>query len=246
LPGDPTQSNKSARVDGRRRLREWFDEKARAGAMRPSTVGYRSPRAWAGVHSALRAILPMIDGLRILDVGCGHGMMLAPWARSSQVVGVDVAWSMLPLARSVGLQPVQGDGAALPFRPASFDVVVSVELLQHVEDVEDFIAGLAQQVRPGGVVIVGAPNAASVLRRLAGAVTRWGLVARDAPPDLPRLRLRSIETVANAGVRAGLLPERLAVSYFPLAVGRRLPRVGTVHALLVSNFLVGFRRPTRG
>jgi 2-polyprenyl-3-methyl-5-hydroxy-6-metoxy-1,4-benzoquinol methylase len=233
-------------MNSRPRLRnwsEWYEEKARTGTLSPDTVGYRSARVWAGVHATLRALMPEAQGLYILDVGCGHGIMLAPWASSNVVVGVDVTWSMLPLARGVGLRVVQGDGRALPFRPASFDAVVSVEMLQHLEDVDGFVAELAGLVRPGGSVIVGTANSASVVRRLADGAMRVGLLSRPEPAQFAPPRARPLGAVIAAGVRAGLLAEHLGVSYFPLALGRRVARVGRIHALLVSNFIVAFRRP---
>jgi SAM-dependent methyltransferase len=225
---------------------EWYEASARTGALTPETVGYRSARVWAGVHTALRALMPKAQELRILDVGCGHGLMLSPWTTSNLVVGVDMTWSMLPLARGVGSMVVQGDARVLPVRAASFDTVVSVEMVQHLEDIDGFVVELARVVRPGGSVILGTANSTSAIRRLADAAMRFGLISRPDPAAVAPPRARSVASVTDAGMRAGLVTEHLAASYFPLARGRRVARLGRIHAVFVSNFFVTFRRPRNG
>jgi ubiquinone/menaquinone biosynthesis C-methylase UbiE len=95
---------------------------------------------------------------RALDVGTGAGALafaLAPLVR--EVVGLDPVPELLELARQ-RTQPntefVEGDGAALPFPGASFDLAGTHRTLHHVAEPERVVAELARVTRPGGHVLV--------------------------------------------------------------------------------------------
>ena len=95
---------------------------------------------------------------RALDVGTGAGALafaLAPLVR--QVVGLDPVPELLELARARSLpntEFVEGDGTALPFPDASFDLAGTHRTLHHVAQPERIVAELARVTRPGGHVLV--------------------------------------------------------------------------------------------
>ena len=94
---------------------------------------------------------------KVLDLGCGTGMLLSELARRSElVVGVDSSPEMLELARkrrdSAAL--VLADADYLPFANRSFDAVVSVTLLQNMPDPAATVGEVARVVKPGGIVII--------------------------------------------------------------------------------------------
>jgi ubiquinone/menaquinone biosynthesis C-methylase UbiE len=95
---------------------------------------------------------------RALDVGTGAGALafaLAPLVR--EVVGLDPVPELLELARARALpntEFVEGDGAALPFPDASFDLAGTHRTLHHVAKPERVVAELARVTRPGGHVLV--------------------------------------------------------------------------------------------
>jgi ubiquinone/menaquinone biosynthesis C-methylase UbiE len=95
---------------------------------------------------------------RVLDVGTGAGALafaLAPLVR--EVVGLDPVPELLQLAQARSLSNtefVEGDGAALPFPDASFDLVGTHRTLHHVPRAERVVAELARVTRPGGHVLV--------------------------------------------------------------------------------------------
>ncbi|GAA0919097.1 methyltransferase domain-containing protein [Pseudonocardia zijingensis] len=101
-------------------------------------------------------------GARVLDVGCGTGVLTRRLARRpgvASVVGVDVAPSLLERARSLcsalpGVVFEDGDATALPFDDASFDVLVLDSTLSHVPDAERAVAEAARVLRPNGVLAV--------------------------------------------------------------------------------------------
>ena len=95
---------------------------------------------------------------RALDVGTGAGALafaLAPLVR--EVVGLDPVPELLELARERALpntEFVEGDGAALPFPEASFDLAGTHRTLHHVAKPDRVVAELARVTRPGGRVLV--------------------------------------------------------------------------------------------
>ena len=107
-----------------------------------------------------------LAGARILDVGCGGGLLCETLARSgAQVTGIDLAPGMIDVARlHAADQQLQidyrvADAAALASTaPGSFDIVTSMEMLEHVPDPKLMTQTLAQLVRPGGQIFLSTIN----------------------------------------------------------------------------------------
>ena len=102
------------------------------------------------------ALLPPVDGLTCLDLGCGEGhntRLLA--GRGARVVAVDIAESFIAAAAQIpchGIRYLLGDGALLPFRAASFDAVTAFMSLMDTADPERTLCEVARVLRPGGFV----------------------------------------------------------------------------------------------
>lgn len=105
---------------------------------------------------AFFALLPPVDGLSCLDLGCGEGhntQMLAD--RGARVVALDVAETFLEAATArhgPDLRFVLADGAQLPFREGGFDAVTAFMSLMDVADPERTLVEVARVLRPGGFV----------------------------------------------------------------------------------------------
>ena len=105
---------------------------------------------------AFFALLPRVDGLLCLDLGCGEGhntRLLA--GRGARIVALDVAEVFLAAAAAANRQDIRyvlGDGAGLPFRAASFDAVTGFMSLMDVADPERTLHEVARVLRPGGFV----------------------------------------------------------------------------------------------
>jgi 2-polyprenyl-3-methyl-5-hydroxy-6-metoxy-1,4-benzoquinol methylase len=129
-------------------------------------------------HPLLHGVV--LPGSRVLDVGCGEGVLtreLAVNARS--VLGVDLDASSIDLARATtfetNVEYVCADVLRHPFEPASFDAVVSVATLHHL-GTEAGLLRLRELVRPGGVLAI------------------VGLASSELPRDLPREIAAAIAT----------------------------------------------------
>ncbi|GAA1563799.1 methyltransferase domain-containing protein [Kribbella sancticallisti] len=136
-------------------------------------------------------------GQRVLDVGCGTGIVARTAAErvgsTGTVAGVDLNEAMLAVARRVApeLQWRQGDAGALPFDPASFDVVLSQMAMMFFPEPAAALREMRRVVRPGGTVGVLVP----------------GSLATNPPYEL------FVDVVTrNAGEEA----RRLVTSYFAL------------------------------
>src|SRR5699024_10615018 len=102
-----------------------------------------------------------LRGLRVLDVGCGGGLLSESMAaRGAQVLGIDMAESALEVA---GLHALE-TGVKLDYRqvtveelaaeqPGEFDLVTCLEMLEHVPDPASVISACAALVKPGGHVV---------------------------------------------------------------------------------------------
>jgi SAM-dependent methyltransferase len=167
-------------------------------------------RMLAGLDPALPV------GARALDVGCGtgaNGPVLA--ARAAFAVGIDASPVPLGLGQRTHTARLRGDATALPFPDASFDLVVALDVLEHLDDDAGGAREVHRVLRPGGAAIVFVP----ALRLL------WGL-----QDDVSHHRRRYGKAELRALVTAaGLRIERLtffnSFLFPPILAARLMMRV---------------------
>jgi len=120
---------------------------------------------------------------RILDLGCGTGMLLASLEKKAKLaVGVDMSAEMLGAARKHAAKAalVLADADHLPFADESFDAVVSVTLLQNMPDPERTVRELARVLRPNGKAIITSLKRKHSLEQL----TAWAIAANLKPLEI--------------------------------------------------------------
>lgn len=101
-----------------------------------------------------RLIPPAPDaGARLVDLGCGAGVLAPHVPAGYEHHGVDLNLGALAQAAQRGVLPVQADVTAVPLPDAFADVVVAGELLEHVEDVEGVVGEITRLLRPGGTTV---------------------------------------------------------------------------------------------
>ena len=173
-----------------------FDEQT---ARHVETV-YRSPDVVAQ-RAAIRRALALRPGARVLDIGCGPGFLATEMAEDvgpgGSVDGIDVSESMIAIARrrepTAGSAPLRlqlGEARALPFADASFEVVVSTQVFEYIEDIAAALAEARRVLRLGGRLLLLDTDWDSVVwysrapERMRRVLAAWDAHAAD--PHLPR------------------------------------------------------------
>jgi SAM-dependent methyltransferase len=124
---------------------------------------------------AVRALLPCAG--RGLEIGVGSGRFAAPLGVE---FGIDPAAEMLAYASSRGVRVARAVGEALPFAQAAFDYALAVTTLCFVEDPRVMLAEARRVLKPGGALVIGFIDCASVLGRCYEAQRGENVFYRDA------------------------------------------------------------------
>ena len=150
----------------------------------PAEYG-RTARFVSDLGEEVLSLLDARPGERILDLGCGDGVLSARIAESgAEVVAVDSSVEQAAAARARGLDARQGDAADLGF-DAEFDAVFSNAALHWVKAVDAAIAGVHRALRPAGRFVAefgGAGNIATIHAALIAALDRRGVDGRAVDP----------------------------------------------------------------
>ena len=172
-----------------------------------------------------------LAGLRVLDVGCGGGLLAESLAREgAQVTAIDLAPAMIEVARlhaaAAGLTidyRLAGAQELLRASPAAFDVVTCMEMLEHVPEPAAMLGTLAQLLKPGGALFVSTlnRNLRSFLLAIVGAEYLMNLIPRGTheyerlirPAELARwARAAGLELQGLAGIELNPFTSRVTLS----------------------------------
>jgi 2-polyprenyl-6-hydroxyphenyl methylase/3-demethylubiquinone-9 3-methyltransferase len=211
---------------------EWWDFGGKMGVLHkfnPVRLGFIKDAACRRFDRDGKR-LDSLKGLRILDIGCGGGILCEPLARlGADVVGADPAEPNIEAAR---LHATAG-GLAIDYRATTaealadagerFDVVLAMEVVEHVADLALFVQRCAEMVKPGGLMITATLNrtlksfalaivgAEYVLRWLPRGTHQWDkfVTPNELEAALERHGLRVID---ETGVIYNLLADRWQIS----------------------------------
>ncbi|HEY6453829.1 MAG TPA: bifunctional 2-polyprenyl-6-hydroxyphenol methylase/3-demethylubiquinol 3-O-methyltransferase UbiG [Steroidobacteraceae bacterium] len=181
-----------------------------------------------------------LDGARVLDIGCGGGLLCEALQQlGAQVTGIDLAPSMLDSARlhaaergiciDYKLLPAEILAAA---EPGSFDVVTCMEMVEHVPDPASVVRSIATLLRPGGAAFL------STLNRTPKAFVQAIIAAEYLFRLVPRgtheyERLVRPSELAHWGRAAGLrLQDVRGLAFDPFSSQARLSRDASVNYLV--------------
>jgi 2-polyprenyl-6-hydroxyphenyl methylase/3-demethylubiquinone-9 3-methyltransferase len=182
-----------------------------------------------------------LEGLSILDIGCGGGLLSEPLARlGARVTGID------PAARNVQIARLHADRSelridyrattaeALAAAGERYDIVLNMEVVEHVDNVPLYMKSCAELVQPGGLMVVATINRTPRAWALAivGAEYVLGWLPRGTHDYRRFLTPDEIAALcARNGLRA---TDRVGVSYHPLADAWRPSRDLGVNYMLLA------------
>ena len=207
---------------------EWWDPKGKfkpLHMMNPVRLGYITTQIAAEFGRDLKAPRPF-EGLRLLDIGCGGGLLSEPMARlGAKVVGADAAAKNIEVARihadQVGLQiDYRAETAeALLAAGESFDAVLAMEIVEHVADPPGFVASCHDLLRPGGVLVMSTLN--RTLRSYGAAIIGAEWVMRWLPRGTHEWqRFVTPDELAEMMQKAGLrVADRRGMVFNPISWG---------------------------
>ena len=164
------------------------------------------------------------EGLRFLDIGCGGGLLCEPMARlGAEVVGADASSTNIEVARLHAAESrVQVDYRAttaedLADSGEKFDVILNMEVVEHVADIDLFLEKCAAMVRPGGIMFVATIN--RTLKALGLAIVGAEYVLRWLPRGTHQFgKLVRPEELEKSLTNAAMsIVDRTGVIYHPLA-----------------------------
>jgi 2-polyprenyl-6-hydroxyphenyl methylase/3-demethylubiquinone-9 3-methyltransferase len=169
---------------------EWWNPIGPMAALHrlnPTRLAWMRDTIAAHFGRDVRGAAPPLAGLRVLDVGCGGGLVAEPLARmGAEVTGLDPAAESIAVARA----HAEATGAQLAYRAglveelvaegARFDVVTALEVVEHVADLRAFVAAAATLAKPGGLVLAATLNRTlkSFALAIVGAEYVLGWVAK--------------------------------------------------------------------
>ncbi len=186
-----------------------------------------------------------LDGLRVLDVGCGAGLLSeAMAAEGASVTGIDLAGESLQVARLHGLETgIKVDyhqdsaEAHADNHPGQYDLVTCMELLEHVPDPASVVRACGTLVRPGGIVCFSTlnRNPKAFMLAIVGAEYLLRMLPRGTHNYENFIKPSELAAAARA---AGLQPIALAgLEYKPITQQYRVTDDTSV------NYMMAARRP---
>lgn len=172
---DPAEIERFSRI-----AEEWWDPTGKFAPLHrlgPTRIGYIRDRAAAHWGRETLSGQPL-KGLSVLDIGCGGGLLSEPMARlGATVTGVDASARNIAVAglhasrQDLAIDYRQDTAEALAGSDARFDIVLALEIVEHVADVDLFLTSIGRLVKPGGLLFL------STLNRTAKA---WALAIAGA------------------------------------------------------------------
>jgi 2-polyprenyl-6-hydroxyphenyl methylase/3-demethylubiquinone-9 3-methyltransferase len=239
---DPEEIERFSRI-----AEEWWDERGKFRPLHminPVRLAYLRAQMTQHFSCDVGQMAPL-QGLSLLDIGCGGGLISEPMARlGAHVTGIDASQKNISVAslhaskmglsvdyRATTAEQLRSDGA-------SFDIVLALEIVEHVADVAYFLENVAALVRPGGMLVMSTLNRTlkSLVMAKFGAeyILRWLPVGTH---DWNKF-LRPSELVQPLEAQGLKLIDLSGMVFSPLKNSWRIEASD-----LEVNYLASFRKP---
>ena len=204
---------------------EWWNPKGKFKPLHkfnPVRLAYIREKVCETFDRDPRSVKPLA-GLRLLDIGCGGGLLCEPMARlGAEVVGADASEVNIEIAKLHAEQ----SGLEIDYRATTsealsaagekFDLILNMEVVEHVADVDLYLKSCADMVKPGGLMFVATIN--RTLKAYGLAIVGAERVLRWLPKGTHQYeKLVKPSEIEAALVPAGLnIMDRVGVTYNPI------------------------------
>lgn len=222
---------------------EWWNPRGKFKPLHkfnPVRLAYIRDKASAHFGRDPKAPKPL-QGLRLLDIGCGGGLLSEPMARmGADVLGADASEKNIRIAQT----HAEASGVVVDYRAVTaeslaadgetFDIVLNMEVVEHVSDVDFFLKTCASMVRPGGLMVIATINRTLKARALAifaaENVLRW--LPRGTHQYEKLVTPEEIE--GPLGASGMVIAERTGVFFHPLSNAWHLSSDMDVNYMLLA------------
>lgn len=240
----PASTIRSDEVERFNRLAAtWWN---RVGPMRPLHVinGLRLGYVLEQIARRFGRPLDDLTGLRVADIGCGAGLMCEPLAiRGAQMVGVDAAGKSIAAARlhandgRLHIDYRVGEPDAALHDGELFDVLLLLEVVEHVDNVQAFMREAARHLKPGGLLLASTINRTP--RSFLTAIVGAEYIARVLPRGTHRwAQFVRPDELERAALACGLVQHDLrGMAYLPVVHRAWWTRSRSV------NYIASFGKP---
>lgn len=221
---------------------EWWDPNGKMKPLHrfnPTRVSYL--RALAARHFGTADSQHPLAGLSLVDIGCGGGLLSEPMAEAgARVTGLDPGQANIAVAQLHAAK----SGLAIDYRPQTvealaasgerFDIVLAMEVVEHVADVDAFVQACCHLVRPGGLLVMATLN--RTLKSFALAIVGAEYILRWLPKGTHQWEkfITPAELEAAIGRHALSIIDRRGTVYHPLADHWRLSDDMDVNYMLAA------------
>ncbi|GGA62552.1 ubiquinone biosynthesis O-methyltransferase [Nitratireductor aestuarii] len=217
---DPAEVERFSRM-----AQEWWNPNGKFKPLHkfnPVRLGYIRDHVAEHFGRDPRASKPL-EGLRFLDIGCGGGLLCEPMSRlGAEIVGADASALNIEVAKlhaaesGLTIDYRAETAEALADQGERFDVILNMEVVEHVADIDLFISKCAEMLKPGGIMFVATIN--RTLKAWGLAIIGAEYVLRWLPKgthDFKKL-VRPEELEGSLTSKGLFIKDRTGVTYNPL------------------------------
>jgi len=217
---DPAEVERFSRM-----AQEWWNPNGKFKPLHkfnPVRLGYIRDHVAEHFGRDPRASKPL-EGLRFLDIGCGGGLLCEPMSRlGAEIVGADASALNIEVAKlhaaesGLTIDYRAETAEALADQGERFDVILNMEVVEHVADIDLFISKCAEMLKPGGIMFVATIN--RTLKAWGLAIIGAEYVLRWLPKgthDFKKL-VRPDELEGSLTSKGLFIKDRTGVTYNPL------------------------------